>query len=195
MPQSTDWLTFAIFVTIWARIPAPTGMHGRAHRFCKNSLIVTGVIYVAKPQRDMLDPGSPMKMMKTNFRILVGTGLALCTFAFAPIARSQSKVSTPSQRPAAVASMESRSGFATNLETQLRQQGAEARVQLDGDRRDDLHVEWQGVRRSDIYSFVNSSAAQDAHRMGFASFTFSNGHQRWDYDLSRESMVVSQAQR
>lgn len=91
--------------------------------------------------------------------------------------------------------MESRSGFATILEGQLRQQGADARVQLDGDRRDDLRIEWQGVRRSDIYSFVSSSAAQDARRMGFASVTFSNGTRRWDYNLSRESMVVSPAQR
>lgn len=142
----------------------------------------------------MLDPGSPMKMMKTNFRTLVGSGLALCAFAFAPIARSQSSASTPSQRPAAVSSMESRSGFATNLESQLRQQGADARVQLDGDHRDDLQIEWQGVGRNDIYKIVNSSAAHDARRMGFSSFTFSNGQQRWDYDLSRESMVVSLVQ-
>jgi len=170
-------------------------MHGRAHKFCKNSLIVTGVIYVRQQQRDMLDSGLPMKMMTTNFRTLVGSGLALCIVAFGPIARSQSSASTPLPRPAAVASMESRSGFATNLESQLRQHGADARVQLNGDRRDDLHVEWPGVRRNDIYNFVNSSAAQDARRMGFASFTFSNGHQQWDYDLSRESMVVSLVQR
>lgn len=90
--------------------------------------------------------------------------------------------------------MQTRSAFATSLETQLRQQGADARIQLDGDHREVLHIEWQNVHRSDIYSMVNSNLAQKALHMGFTSFVFSSGNQRWDYDLTRESMVRSSVQ-
>ena len=90
--------------------------------------------------------------------------------------------------------METRSAFATSFETQLRQKGADARVQLDGDRREVLHIEWQNLHRSDIYGLVTSAAAEDAMRMGFTSFVFSSGNQRWDYDLTRESMVRSTVQ-
>ena len=123
----------------------------------------------------------------------MGSCLALLALGLTPVARSQSNASSQDQRPTVLATMETRSSFATHLENQLRQRGSDARVQLDGDRRDVLHVEWQGVHRSDIYNFVSSSAAQDARKMGFTSFTFSNGSQRWDYDLSRESMIVSAA--
>ena len=133
-----------------------------------------------------------MTMTKSHLRTLMGSCLALLALAFAPIARSQSNAL--SQGSTALASMETRSSFATQIENQLRQRGADTRLQLDGDRRDVLHVEWQGVHRSDIYNFVTSSVAQDARQMGFTSFTFTNGSQRWDYDLSRESMVVSPAQ-
>lgn len=93
-----------------------------------------------------------------------------------------------------MASMETRSNFATTLENQLRQRGADARIQLDGDRRDVLRVEWQGVRRSDIYAFVNSVSVQEAKQLGFSTIVFTNGNLRWDYDLARESMVWSPAQ-
>ena len=123
----------------------------------------------------------------------MGSCLALSAFA-APIAQSQNKATPQAQRPGAVATMETRSGFATSIENQLRQGGADARVQLDGDRRDVLRVEWQGARRSDIYQFVNSSAAQAARQMGFSSFVFTTGNLRWDYKLATESMVWSPAQ-
>lgn len=90
--------------------------------------------------------------------------------------------------------METRSAFATSLETQLRQQGADARVQLDGDRRDGLHIEWQNIHRSDIYNLVTSAAAAQARNIGFTSFVFSSRNQRWDYDLARESMIRSSVQ-
>jgi hypothetical protein len=133
-----------------------------------------------------------MKTKSLNLRTLMGSCLAFVALAVAPIAQSQSNAS--SQAPATLASMETRSSFATHLENQLRQGGADARVQLGGDYRDVLNIEWQGVHRSDIYNFVTSSAADHARQLGFASFTFTDASQRWDYDLSRESMVVSPAQ-
>jgi len=36
-----------------------------------------------------------------------------------------------------------------------------------------------------------SARAQHARQMGFGSVVFTNGKQRWDYDLARESMVWS----
>ncbi len=135
-----------------------------------------------------------MTMTKSSFRTLMGSCLALSTLAFTPIAQSQKTASPQVQRPGAVASMETRSDFATSLENQLRQRGADARVQLDGDRRDVLRVDWHGVRRSDIYAFVNSLSAQEAKHLGFSTTVFTNGNLRWDYDLARESMVWSPAQ-
>jgi hypothetical protein len=135
-----------------------------------------------------------MKIMKSKFGTLMGSCLALSTLVFAPIAQSQSNASPQAQRPSAVASMETRSAFATRVEHTLRQRGLDARVQLDGDRRDVLRIEWLGARRSDIYQFVNSSAAHSARQMGFSSFVFTNGNLRWDYELARESMVWGPAQ-
>jgi hypothetical protein len=133
-----------------------------------------------------------MKMIKSNLGTLTGSCLALA-LSFAPMAQSQSKAA-PQLRGTALASMETRSNFATTLENQLRQRGADARIQLDGDRRDVLRVEWQGVRRSDIYAFVNSVSVQEAKQLGFSTIVFTNGNLRWDYDLARESMVWSPAQ-
>ena len=91
--------------------------------------------------------------------------------------------------------MEARSVFATGIEQQLRQAGIDARVQLDGDQRDVLRVEWQGAGRRDIYAFVNSAAVRrGAQPIGFRSIVFTSGAQRWDYDLARESMVWSPSQ-
>ena len=123
----------------------------------------------------------------------MGGCLALAALAFAPIARSQSNLPTQTQG-SAMSSMETRSAFATSVENQLRQSGADVRVQLDGDRRDVLRVEWQGARRGDIFRFVTSDAANHASRMGFSSFVFTNGTQRWEYNVSRESMITSPAQ-
>jgi len=133
-----------------------------------------------------------MKMIKSNLGTLTGSCLALA-LSFAPMAQSQSKAA-PQPRGTALASMETRSNFATTLENQLRRRGADARIQLDGDRRDVLRVEWQGVRRSDIYAFVNSVSVQEAKQLGFSTIVFTNGNLRWDYDLARESMVWSPAQ-
>jgi len=91
--------------------------------------------------------------------------------------------------------MEARSAFATGIEQQLRQAGIDARVQLDGDQRDVLRVEWQGAGRRDIYAFVNSAAVRSgAQPIGFRSVAITSGSQRWDYDLARESMVWSPSQ-
>jgi len=90
--------------------------------------------------------------------------------------------------------MQTRSDFASRIENQLRQDGVDARVQLDGDSRDLLRVEWQQLGRRDVYSFVNSISAQQARQIGFSVIVFSNGKQQWNYDLARESMIWSPAQ-
>jgi len=90
--------------------------------------------------------------------------------------------------------MQTRSDFASRIESQLRQNGVDARVQLDGDSRDLLRVEWQQLGRRDVYSFVNSISAQQARQIGFSVIVFSNGKQQWNYDLARESMIWSPAQ-
>jgi hypothetical protein len=91
--------------------------------------------------------------------------------------------------------VEARSAFATGIEQRLRQAGIDARVQLDGDQRDVLHVEWQGAGRRDIYALVNSAAVRSgAQPIGFRSIVFTSGAQRWDYDLARESMVWNPSQ-
>jgi hypothetical protein len=92
------------------------------------------------------------------------------------------------------ASMDSRSVYATDVENQLRGRGIDARVQLAGDSRDVLQVEWASVRQSAIYSFVNSNVADNAKTMGFSSIEITDGLQRWDYDLTRESMVWTTTQ-
>lgn len=131
-----------------------------------------------------------MKMMKSNLATL-GGGLILASLAVVSVAQSQNH---GVRHGSAVASMDSRSAFATGLENQMRQRGVDARVQLAGDARDVLHVEWTSVRRGDIFSFINSTVADSAKQMGFATVVFTDGRQRWDYDVARESVVWSPAQ-
>jgi hypothetical protein len=134
-----------------------------------------------------------MKMIKSNLGTMVGGCLALALFV-APVAQSQSNATPQALHGSAVSSMETRSHFATSVENQLRQRGFDAHVKLEGDRRDVLRVDWQGIRRSDIHSFVTSVTVQYARQMGFSAIVFTNGTRQWDYDLARESMVWSPAQ-
>ena len=131
-----------------------------------------------------------MKLSKNNLATLGGC-LLLATLALVSVAQSQSHAWLMSS---AVASMDSRSAYATDIENQLRRRGADARVQLAGDARDVLQVEWTSARHSDIYSFVNSSVADNARQMGFGSIEILDGLQCWNYDLTRESMVWSAVQ-
>ena len=133
-----------------------------------------------------------MKMTTLNFGTLLGGCLALTALSFAPIAQSQS--SAPSTHRSAVASMQTRSDFATRIENQLRQRGMDARVQLDGDARDLLRIESQQFGRRDVYSFVDSTSARQARQIGFSAIIFANGQHRWHYDLAREAMIWSPAQ-
>jgi hypothetical protein len=88
--------------------------------------------------------------------------------------------------------METRSAFATGVEDQLRRAGFDARVQLDGDQRDVLRIEWQGISRHDLYRFVTSSPLRgETQADGFRSVVFSSGAEQWDYNLANESMVWS----
>jgi hypothetical protein len=128
-----------------------------------------------------------MKLSIPNLTTLGGC-LLLATLALVSVAQSQSHAWLMSS---AVDSMDTRSAYATDIETQLRKQGVDARVQLGGDARDVLQVEWTSVRQSAIYSFVNSTVAENAKKMGFSSIEVIDGLQRWDYSLSRESMVWS----
>ena len=73
----------------------------------------------------------------------------------------------------------------------MRANGVDAKVQLAGESLNVLQVEWPAVHRSDIYSFVTSPAAGQALRMGFEKVVFTNGSQRWEYNLRRESMISS----
>jgi hypothetical protein len=131
-----------------------------------------------------------MKTIKASF----GT-LAACLLAVAAVfvGVSLGPSSVMAQAPAAVVpTMETRSAFATAFENQLRHRGVDAYVQLDGDERDVLRVEWQSISRHDIYGFVNSGLMRNtAPAMGFKTVVFTNGEQRWEYDLARESMVFS----
>jgi hypothetical protein len=127
--------------------------------------------------------------MTSNFATL-GGALILASLAFVSVAQSQNH---GMRHGSAVASMDTRSAFATGMENQLRQRGIDARVQLAGDARDVLHVEWTNVHRSDIFSFVNSTVVESAKQMGFATVVFTDGQQRWDYNVARESMVWSPA--
>jgi hypothetical protein len=135
-----------------------------------------------------------MKMMTSNLGTLLGGCIALTALSFAAIAQSQSTEPRTVHRNA-IASMQTRSDFASRIENQLRQHGMDARVQLDGDSRDLLRIESQQLARSDVYSFVNSISAHQAHQIGFSAITFSNDKQQWDYDLARESMILSPTQR
>lgn len=131
-----------------------------------------------------------MKLSTANLATLGGCCL-LATLALVSVAQSQSHSWLMSS---ALASMDSRSAYATDMENQLRGRGVDARVQLAGDARDVLQVEWTSVRQSDIYSFVYSNVADHAKKMGFSSIEITDGLQRWDYDLARESMVWTTTQ-
>ena len=126
--------------------------------------------------------------IKKHLGTVMASSLALAAFSLMPSLQSQT---AHSQRAVASASQDARSSFATALERQMRSQGTDVRVQLEGDTLDTLRVEWPTLRRSDIYRFVTSSAAQQAVRMGFSSVLFTNGTQRWEYNLIRESMISS----
>src|ERR1700741_89346 len=134
-----------------------------------------------------------MKIKKSNSATLLGGCLALTVLSFTPIARSQSSVPGTTHQTA-VASMQTRSDFASRIENQLRQGGVDARVQLDGDSRDLLRVESQQLGRRDVYSFVNSLSVRQAKQIGFSAIVFSNGKQQWNYDLARQSMIWSPVQ-
>ena len=131
-----------------------------------------------------------MKLSISNLATLGGC-LLLATLALVSAAQSQGHAWLMSS---AVASMDSRSAYATDIESQLRRRGVDAHVQLAGDARDVLQVEWTSVGHSDIYSFVNSNVSDNAKQMGFTSIEFIDGQRRWDYDLARESMVWTAAQ-
>ena len=134
-----------------------------------------------------------MKIKKSNSATLLGGCLALTVLSFTPIARSQSSVPGTTHQTA-VASMQTRSDFASRIENQLRQGGVDARVQLDGDSRDSLRIEGQQLGRRDVYSFVNSLSVRQAKQIGFSAIVFSNGKQQWNYDLARQSMIWSPVQ-
>lgn len=134
---------------------------------------------------------TPMTTYKFQFATLLGSGAMLALLISGSAAQSRNTATTSTQPTVIAASMETRSDFATSLETQLRSRGVDARVQLDGDSRDVLRVEWPSIHRSDVRSFVMSASAHQARQMGFGSVVFTNGKQRWEYDLARESMVWS----
>jgi hypothetical protein len=119
---------------------------------------------------------------KQLLRTVLAGFLAVVFFSFTPALHSQS---------AHAVSPNVRSHFATTLEREMRAQGTDVRIQLDGDALDTLRVDWPAVHRSDIYRFVTSPAAQQAVRKGFSKVVFSNGSRRWEYDLTRESMISS----
>ena len=137
-----------------------------------------------------------MKIVQSNFltstkRSLQLAALLAVTSVGQPyLAHAQSRVEL-SAKP----TMESRSTFATRVENQLRQSGIDACVQLDGDQRDVLHIEWQAVGRRNIRAFVDSAIVRkEARPMGFRTIVFVRGTEHWDYDLERESMVWSSSQ-
>jgi hypothetical protein len=123
---------------------------------------------------------------KQHFRVVLAGSLALVVLSLTPALHSQTaRRSRPSASP------DVRSAFATTMERQMRAQGTDVRVQLAGDSRDTLQVEWPAVRRSDIYGFVTSPAVQQALRMGFSTVVVTNGSRRWEYNLTQESMISS----
>ena len=101
-------------------------------------------------------------------------------------------------------SFEARSSFARSLQEQLAQQGIPAHVTLEGQERNQLRIEWQGISRHAIYDLVTSPAIRDqAKPLGLKTIVFADDggsrrcgalaktdcEERWDYDLDRESMI------
>ncbi|HMK21126.1 MAG TPA: hypothetical protein VK466_02260 [Terriglobales bacterium] len=119
---------------------------------------------------------------KQHFGTVLASSLALALFTFVPAVQSQ----TLPQQPA---SPDARSSYATTMERQMRAQGTDVRVQLDGDALDTLRVEWPTVHRSDIYRFVTSPVAKQIQHLGFSKVIFTNGSHRWEYNLTQESMI------
>jgi hypothetical protein len=140
----------------------------------------------------MLGPFTAMKTTQSHFGTLASCGLALA------IAWSIASVGQPSalaQSHRLQPSMEARSAFATSIETQMRQGGIDAQVQLEGDQRDQLRVQWNGVNSRNIYAFVTSNSVRNTVGViGFKTIVFTHGTQRWEYDVARESMVWSSSQ-
>jgi hypothetical protein len=134
-----------------------------------------------------------MKTTQSTFRITAGRSLAVATvLTIASLVPSPSAHSQVATAGVPTPTMETRSAFATGVEDQLRRAGFDARVQLDGDQRDVLRIEWQGISRHDLHRFVTSSTLRgEALADGFRSVGFSSGAQRWDYNLATESMVWS----
>jgi hypothetical protein len=128
-----------------------------------------------------------MKTKKSSLNVIASRSLALLTL-FALFGQPSPARAVTSR--AATATMESRSAFATGIEGELRRDGVDARVQLIGDRRDTLRIEWQGMNQREVFHFVRSGAFnRDTEALGFQSIMFTDGTQQWDYDLARESMV------
>ena len=126
-----------------------------------------------------------MKLVKSYSKALL-LGCAMLALLFF----GQTVASAQHARPSLEPSMEARSAFASSLENQLHQRGIDAKVQLDGDRRDTLNIDWPGVSRSTLYGFVNAPTVRETMQpIGFRMIQITSGHQQWDYDVLRESMV------
>jgi hypothetical protein len=135
-----------------------------------------------------------MKLIKSNPATLAGSLLAVATLL--TLASLNQPVAIAQSRAALVKpTMEVRSALATGIEDQLRQGGVDARVQLDGDQRDVLRIDWQGVKRQQIFAFVTSSTMRDTIQpAGFKAIVFASDQQQWEYNLARESMVWTPVQ-
>jgi hypothetical protein len=101
-------------------------------------------------------------------------------------------------------SFEARSSLARSLQEQLAEQGIRAQVTLEGQQRNQLRIEWQGISRHAIYDLLTSPAIRDqAKPLGLKTIVLADGggsrhcgalakadcEERWDYDLDRESMT------
>jgi len=137
-----------------------------------------------------------MKACVSNFCTIItaslGLTISIATSSLVPVssARAQSAVA-----PFPIRSMEARSAFATGIENQLRRAGKDARVQLDGEQREILWIEWQKVSRRDLNTFFNSAIVDSqAELVGLRTIVVTSGAQRWDYDIARQSLVWSPSQ-
>jgi hypothetical protein len=137
-----------------------------------------------------------MKIVQSNFMTATKRSLQLAALlAVTSVGQPYLAHSQARAELSAKPTMESRSAFATRIENQLRQSGIDARVQLDGDQRDVLRIEWWAVGRRNIRAFVDSAMVRnEARPMGFRMIVFVGGTQHWDYDLARESMIWSSSQ-
>lgn len=132
----------------------------------------------------------------------VGPSLALVFgVAISPVSHAGQRSSASS---VVAPSFEARSSFARSLQEQLAQQGIPAQVSVEGQERNRLRIEWQGISRRAIYDLVTSPAIRDqAKPLGLKTVVFADGggwrhcgglakadcEERWDYDLDRESMI------